>query len=388
MKKIVHVTQYFHSEKGYQENNLAMEQIKLGYQVTIICTDDLSLWAASNDDKEIILIKDKVFSDRTKIKIIRLRKFYKISGRVFCFGLYKKIKEEKPQILFLHGVSLPMTIVSLLSINKKHNQNIKIIIDDHMVADGSFNKYSTPLYQIFRPVFQVILKFSNANISKWVAVSHETKEFMLKNYGLKNEIEVIPLGFNGNTCYYDPSGAEEWRIANDLPANYKYVLYIGKCDNFKKPMDLLLPFKKFSELNENFALVIVGEISPEYSLILNQKITSLGISDKVYIRPPVKNMDIRKVFSFAYMAIWPRGSSMAMLEAMVCKCPVIAPEIDVNIERLDNKRGLLFKNIDNDLLVQMLKIPKLRIEIVENASKWVEQYKWENINKDFLVNIA
>lgn len=388
MKKILHVTQYFHSEKGYQENSLALEQIKLGYQVTIICTDDLTLWAASNDDRELILKKDKIFSEHTKIKIIRLRKLFKISGRIFCFGLGKKIKEENPQILFLHGVSLPMTIFGLLSINKKFGKNTKIIIDDHMVAGGSFNQYSTPLHSIFKPIFQLILKFSKANIVKWVAVSNETKEFMLKNYGINEEIEVIPLGFNSDTCYYDPQGAEEWRIANNLPANYKYVLYIGKCDNYKRPIDLLLPFKNFIELNENFALVIVGEMSPAYSLLITQKIASLGISDKVYIRPPVKNIDIRKVFSFAYMAIWPHGSSMAMLEAMVCNCPIIAPDIDVNLERLSDLRGLLFKNVDIDLLIQMHNVSKLREQIVGNASNWVNQYSWENINKDFLVNIT
>ena len=58
--KIVHVTQYFHSEKGYQENSLAIEQIKLGNHVTIICSDDLSLWASNEGEKNCLLAKDKI----------------------------------------------------------------------------------------------------------------------------------------------------------------------------------------------------------------------------------------------------------------------------------------------------------------------------------------
>ncbi len=381
--KIVHVTQYFHPDKGYQENSLALEQVKLGYQVTIICSDDLSLWASDENKKEAILKKEEKFSLATGIKVIRLKSLIKLSGRIFIRGLKIKIREEDPNILVLHGVFLPSTLLSLRSLSKGF-ENVRVIIDDHMVNAGSFNSYSSVLYKVFRPYFHFLVRKSKAKVSKWVAVSLETKDFMINNYGIKDKIDLIPLGYNEKTCFYDPIAAENWRIESNLPATYKYVLYIGKCDDYKNPIDLFDSFKRFQEKHLDFALLIVGEISEAYRDLLIQKAVSLNISDKVFIKPPVNNIAINKILSLAQMVIWPHGSSMTMLEAMACNCPVLASEIEVNRERLSDGRGLMFKNLDNDLLAQMNTVVLKREDIIVNAKKWVSQFTWESINKQFL----
>jgi glycosyltransferase involved in cell wall biosynthesis len=384
--KIVHVTQFFHPDKGYQENSLALEQIKLGYQVTIICSDDVSLWASDNDKKTAILNKDERFLAKTGIKIIRLKTVFRLSGRLFMKMLKNTIKEEDPDILILHGVFLPSTLISLFSIGK-NGKNVSVAIDDHMVNAGSFNRYSSALYKILRPFFHYFLNKSSVKVSKWVAVSKETKEFMINNYGIKEKIELIPLGYNEKTCFYDPIGAENWRLESNLPSIYKYVLYIGKCDDYKNPLDLFDSFKKFHEKHSDFALLIVGEVSDTYRDSIKQKALALDISDKIFIKPPVNNFEINKVLSLARMVIWPHGSSMTMLEAMACNCPVIASEIEVNKERLSDGRGLMFKNLENDLLTQMSNIEQKREDIIMNAKRWVCQFTWESINVEFLKDI-
>jgi glycosyltransferase involved in cell wall biosynthesis len=385
--KIVHVTQYFHPEKGYQENSLALEQVNSGHNVTIICSDDVTLWAASKTEKRAIFRKEKLFMNKTGIKVARVRKIMKVTGRIFTAGLIKRIRREKPDILFLHGVSLPFTLVGLFAYKKQTLCRPKIIIDDHMVNAGSFNSHSSLLYKFFIPCFRLLLNLSKADISKWVAVSSETKDFMIKNYGIKSNIEVIPLGYNEKTCYYDSVAAENWRKESELPAGYNFILYIGKCDNFKNPIDLLPAFKRFAEKNADFALLIVGEVNPQYKISLIEKAHSLNISDKIFLRPPVNNSEIKSVLSLAYMVIWPHGSSMTMLEAMACNCPVIASAIDVNIERLGENRGLMFKNLDDDLFDQMMEVANKRSELISNASKWVSQFSWQSINKEFLKDL-
>ena len=384
--RIVHVTQYFHPDKGYQENSLALEQIKLGYQVTIICSDDLTLWASNENKKAAILIKEDTFSLATGIKIIRLKTLMKLSGRLFVKGLKKTIREEDPDILILHGVFLPSTLLSVLGL-RNGSKRVKVVIDDHMVNAGSFNNHSSLLYKIFRPCFHFLLRKSKVKVSKWVAVSKETKEFMINNYGIKEKIELIPLGYNEKTCFYDPVAAENWRVESNLPPTFKYVLYIGKCDDYKNPLDLFDSFKKFHEKHPDFALLIVGEVSDKYQDSIKQKALSLNISDKIFIKPPLNNFEINKVLSLARMVIWPHGSSMTMLEAMACNCPVIASEIEVNKERLSDGRGLMFKNLENDLLTQMNNMEQLRENIIMNAKRWVRQFSWESINAEFLKDI-
>jgi glycosyltransferase involved in cell wall biosynthesis len=210
---------------------------------------------------------------------------------------------------------------------------------------------------------------------------------MVKNYGIKDKIELIPLGYNEKKCFYDPVAAENWRIENGLPSVYKYILYIGKCDNYKNPIDLFSAFKKFHEANQDFALLIVGEVNDKYRMSIIEKAAVLYISDKIFIKPPVSNLQINRVLSLARMVIWPHGSSMTMLEAMACNCPVIASALDVNLERLGECRGLMFENLDDDLLNQMIKMEDKREEIILNAKKWVSQFTWESINNQFLKNL-
>lgn len=381
---IIHVTQYFHPDKGYQENNLSAEQVKLGHKVAIVCSDDLSLWAKTETEKQVLLNSDLVFSKTFNVKIIRVKKFMKISDRIFSFGIGSIIRTENPDLLFLHGIALPFTFISLFSIRKIKAKKIKIIIDDHMVNAGSFNNYSKLFYKLFKPILRISLKLSSVDVTKWVAVSKETKTFMRKNYGIKEKIELIPLGYNGANCYYDEFGKEEWRKQNELPLEKDYILYIGKCDKYKNPIDLLEPFSLYNLRKVNSVLLIVGEMNLVYGNKFKERVMELGINDKVFIRPPIKNEDMRKVFSLAYMAIWPHGSSMAMLEAMSCNCPVIAPEIDVNIERLSGSRGLMFKDLGSDLINKMLLIDELRDTLVQNASDWVNEYEWKSLNTKFL----
>ena len=377
--KIVHVTQFFHPTRGYQENHLSILQAKAGHDVVIICTDDLTLWGVVEDE---IKRMDKDFEKKYNIIIIRLKKLYEFSTRIFVRGLNDVLDQNRPELLTIHAVSLPM---SLQAMKWGAKNNIRIIVDDHMVEAGSFNKSAKYFYSVFRVLFPLYLKMFNIKVDKWIAVSGETKEFMLKNYGITDNIEIVPLGFDNNTVYRDIAGGKEWLLKNKLPLDTDYILYIGKFDHMKDPIDLIEPFKVFQKEHPEFKLLMVGDPSDEYAKNLNVKIENLQIKHDVYIVKSVPNDEMRKVFSIAEMVIWPHGSSMAMLEAMVCECPVLAPNIDVNQERLSEGRGVMFiENDIHDLVDKMNYILENKEKIIPNAKRWVDTFAWENLSDRFL----
>lgn len=378
--KIIHVTQFFHPSRGYQENHLAILQSKEGHQVTIVCTDDLSLWKVS---KEEMIELDKVFSRKYNIKIIRLKKTLEFSTRIFVSGLNKTLDKNIPDLLIIHAVSLPM---SLQAMKWGAKRNIKMIVDDHMVEAGSFNKLAKYFYMFYRMLFPLYLNFFDIKVEKWIAVSKETKEFMIKNYGITDNIEIIPLGYDDNMVYKDINGGKQWLKENNLPTEDSlYILYIGKFDYMKNPIDLLEPFSVFVKKNSDYKLLMVGDSSKEYINEMQSKIEKLDLKNKVFIRKSVPNNQIRKVFSMVQMAIWPHGSSMAMLEAMACECPVIAPDIRVNQERLSEGRGALYIENDNlDLITKMEYTLKNREEIIKKAKQWVSHYSWRKLACDFI----
>jgi len=377
--RIVHVTQFFHPTRGYQENHLSILQTKAGHDVVIICTDDLTLWGVAEDE---IKRMDKAFEKKNNIKIIRLKKVYEFSTRIFVKGLNEVLDQNRPNLLTIHAVSLPM---SLQAMKWGAKNNIRMIIDDHMVEAGSFNKSAKYFYTVFRVLFPLYLKMFNIKIEKWIAVSGETKEFMLKNYGIIDNIEIVPLGFDNNTVYTDIADGKEWLLKNNLPLGTHYILYIGKFDHMKNPIDLIEPFNVFQKEHPEFKLLMVGDPSDEYAKNLNAKIEDLQIKHDVYIVKSVPNDEMRKVFSIAEMVIWPHGSSMAMLEAMVCECPVLAPNIDVNQERLSEDRGVMFMENDiNNLVDKMNYVLGNKEKITSSAKRWVDAFAWKNLVDRFL----
>jgi glycosyltransferase involved in cell wall biosynthesis len=97
----------------------------------------------------------------------------------------------------------------------------------------------------------------------------------------------------------------------------------------------------------------------------------------------MKNEELYKAYSAADLAIWPNQSSMSMLEAMACRCPVIASDMKVNSERLNNDRGVLFENGNLESLVNaILDTVQRRESISENAFKWVQLYDWEKLARE------
>lgn len=376
---IIHVTQFFHPARGYQENHLSILQVKDGHKVTIICTDNLSLWGVTDNEMQKL---DKKFSEKYNVKILRLHKFLEFSTRIFVMGLKKALYKENPELLIIHAVSLPM---SLQAMKWGAKNNVRMIVDDHMVEAGSFNRFAKYFYKIFHKVFPVYLKLFNIKIAKWIAVCDETKKFMLDNYGITDHITVVPLGYNDNNIFRDIRAGRKWLKENALPENAPYILYIGKFDNMKDPIDLLEPFNIFLKNHQKYRLLMVGDPAPEYANKIENKIVELHLEDKVFIRKSIANDQMRKVFSFAQMTIWPHGSSMAMLEAMACKCPVIAPNLNVNLERLSGGRGMVFEENNNlDLTDKMEQLLKNKEQIVVAAELWVLQYSWRKIACDFI----
>jgi glycosyltransferase involved in cell wall biosynthesis len=381
--KIAHVTQFFHPEMGYQENNISVIEKNKGHDVRIICINDLMNWGLLDTSK--IFNMDKKFELKHDIPIVRLDYHFSFSSRFFQKGLKKALKSFNPDLLFIHGVSLPISLTTM----KWGSKNNKIVfVDDHMVKAGSKNKYSQLFYTFFKPFFLIWRRVTNVRVDQWIGVSEETKEFMRTNYGIRDKINIVPLGYNDELVYYDQEGSVKWMKKNGLSKGKKYILYIGKIDAKKDPIFILNAFKKFNKENADYSLLLVGDVNKDYSKLLEDRIIELNISNEVVILNSVPNEEIRFVFSSVEMVIWPFGSSMAMLEAMACQCPVIASEMPVNRERLSNGRGVMFlRDNDLDLLSKMNEVILCKSDITSLAFAWVKNYSWKSHENRIMTNI-
>ena len=377
---IVHITQYFHPLKGYQENQFAKYHKNNFARVFIIASCNTRLWGSI--PKNVLEKLDLEYTQKTGVEVIRLKTFpLVISDRIFSSGLIKKLNQINPDYIYVHSLSSTLTILTSywISLNKK-KKHIKTIIDDHMVYVASRNFFSSLLYKLLSFVF--LRRFLSA-YDKWIAVSEETKEFLIDKFSKKliNKIEVIPLGVDLGLFKHDLEAREKTRLRLNLEQHTKLIVYTGKRDNRKNPLILLPTLKRLMNQGLNYKLLLVGENINYYDDSINQYISkNIELKGRVIIKPPVRNEELLAIYSAADCAIWPNQSSMSMLEAMACLCPVIASDIKVNVERLGDGRGVLFVNGDIESLINaILKVNDMSNSLTDTAYRWVKNYSWEKL---------
>jgi peptidyl-tRNA hydrolase len=86
----------------YQDNLLPKYHKKLGYEVSVITSRYVF-----NDKGQLVIDKRSEYINEHGVKIIRIENKYRttINSKFKIYdNLYKTIEEEKPEILFIHGV--------------------------------------------------------------------------------------------------------------------------------------------------------------------------------------------------------------------------------------------------------------------------------------------
>lgn len=374
--RIVHITQYFHPEKGYQENQFAKHHKKSGNDVYLITSSYNKIWGTFSIEE--INKLDNEFFDKTGVKVIRLKTFpARFSNRVFTFNLKRTLTSLSPDFVYVHSISAPHTIIAAKWLKKERKRKkIRAVVDDHMVFVASENPLSNLFYRLYCSLFFDLLKTA---FDKCIAVSDETRDFLLSKFGAKIEplLEIIPLGVDLKVFRFNELARKDYRKQLDISETCKLIVYTGKRDKFKNPIILAKVLVRLLKTSKDYKLVFIGENVNSYDSCINKIIVEHKLQSKILLLPPVKNEDLVKVYSGADFAVWPNGSSMSMLEAMACKCIVIAPKMKVNYERLGDGRGILFNAGSEESLFDSINNLEESKDQIAMAYSWVLQNDWE-----------
>jgi len=84
------------------------------------------------------------------VQIIRLKTFpYSFSGRVFVSGLQRTLNRIKPDVVYSHSLSAPMTLITSRWLKRERRKRpVFTILDDHMVFVATENKFSSLFYKL------------------------------------------------------------------------------------------------------------------------------------------------------------------------------------------------------------------------------------------------
>ncbi len=285
------------------------------------------------------------------------------------YSFYKLLKIVKPDIVHFRNFA---TYFWGCFVSRFH-KNCRIVYSDHseIVRNYEANeKGKLFLRKIFKHITDNFMTNSLTFKEKLVECVHIDPK----------NIVVIQNGVD--TSKYYPIDLVQKRVLRDKFRFGDQDYIIGIVASLSPKKNLSFTIKAMVDIASKLPyakLILVGKGEQEKEL--KELVGKNGISDKVHFLGLIK--DVNNVLNIFDIFLFPSSSGEGMpnsvLEAMAAKVPVVASDIPGNIEILENgNRGLLFKNNDNDSLVDTV----LKLASDKALSNRVAERAYQYVNKN------
>lgn len=381
--KIGIITSYFEDEyKTITYHELAKRYIRKGHEVHVIN----GVFTRNLPQHEVV---DGIYIHRVKIPKLRLR-----SLLVTIYG--KKILQEVDDCVDvfdvhdLHGWLLKKIIkkpyiVQVPSTYSEAWEKLKMSSSFH------FNS-AYILSFVGSLILPKVQKSISVNSDKVIAICDNTKDWLIKDYGITEEkITVIHAGIDIN-CFNPSNDGKRWRKKLNID-DKKVVLCMAKLVYLKGFHYLIEAFKKIADEYKDTMLVIAGSGDKSEERRLHDLVVSLGIKDKVIFAGWINYNDVPYLHAAADIFVHPsllEGTPLVILEAMATGKPVIATDIAGVPEMItDGVDGFLVEEKNVEQIVEKLSVlledEVLCKETGQNARKKVEEkFNWDMIAERIL----
>ena len=266
--KIVHLclSCFFIDNYSYQENMLPKYHVKMGHEVTVIA----SLVSFNKEGKPCLLPSPSERMDENGFKVIRLA--YKTPVKINRVlrkyqGLYETLVDEKPDVIFTHGVSLADAKVIVKYLQR--NPHVNLYGDNHADYINSATNFWSK-HVLHKVIWRHYAKKLEPYLTKCYGVTPMRCRFLKEMYHLNPDIiEFLPMGVDDEAI---PENRGEVRdsIRKELgvPENAFLIMTGGKIDQRKNTHVLLEAIKRID--NPNLHLVICGVLAPEMEYLQEQ----------------------------------------------------------------------------------------------------------------------
>lgn len=288
MKTIVHImiAAAYREGHGYQENIMPKKHKQLGYNVAILTYDqgwnpsyktmeDEGVYAyINNDDIPVYILRKRRYGFLGKVKGVRAL-FSNLSKRTI--GLYDKLKEISPDIIFVHCVVCQDHYDVIRYV--KEFPHVRLYVDNHN------DYYNTDVHSVKG---KIIMRYVGRRIAKELAsvathfwgVSPWRVRFLNEVLGVpKEKIGLLVMGGDDDlikwNCRQDIRS--EIRQKHMIPNDAFLLITGGKIDKAKN-IHLLIDAVK--RMPENVYLLIFGKYESDMKLyekeIDNRRIVNVG----------------------------------------------------------------------------------------------------------------
>lgn len=285
--------------------------------------------------------------------------------------LYKFVIKENPDIIHAHGIRAGFMLKIILPFLKWKKRRIITVYTVH----GLHFLHRKNIKNACMIFFE---KMSNRFIDKIVCVGDDDgKLFLSENLADSSRIIVIKNGVDIRE-----------RILNDIPDDIKKFtegkIVIGTVARLHYQKDVLTIIRAMNLLDRSrFCFVVVGS-GPDLDR-LKDEVNRLRLPNVIFVGDGKNTITyIDKVFDIFVLSTRWEGLSIALLEAMMLKKPVIASRVHGVTELVkENETGLLFNFGD---FTDLKKNINFVIENKEKVEAMCENAK-NMVNKFFTLSV-
>ena len=347
MMRIVHVIGFFQPEYGYEEYYTALNQLKLGYDVHVITSD------------RIVNVPSRPLNERIKgvgtfiengITVHRLPVLLdKFNDFVVTWGVSRKLKELKPDVVHCHGArQLGQYVASRM----KKKMGYRLVVDHHdffypghflFPMEKTFKKVLSKIeYMTFRRMLGFYIFYKS---DKVVAIEEVCKKHLIEYFYVNAEkIYVNNLGVDIERYKRSKAGRRRVRRKYKISENTTVLGFVGLFTRRKKVELYIQLIGMLQELD--VVLMMVGGYDSGYETTINKIILDKNLKDKVIMTGNVSQESIVDYISATDVGIYLANSSVIWLEMMACGIPLVAPR-DMQFSHLlqSNSRQIEYGNV-------------------------------------------
>lgn len=302
---------------NYQDNMLTKYHRKMGNEVTIITCK--SIWG-----KNGVLEKDtrSNYINENDIKVIRLenRIGRDVTSKFKVYkSLYKSIENEKPDILFIHGVAF-LDVITIRKYLKKNN-TVKVFVDNHSDFSNSATSWIS-LNILHKVIWRHMAKIIEPYTEKFYGVMPARVDFLTEIYNTpKEKTELLVMGGDDEKIseVKNPQIINKLRETLNISDSDFVIVTGGKIDEAKAQTLLLMEAVK--NFNDNVKLIVFGSVAES----LKSKFDKLCDSNNIIYAGWVSSDDSYKYFELANLVVFAGRHSVfweqvvAQGKPMVCK---------------------------------------------------------------------
>ena len=366
--KIVHIaiSCFYIEGAGYQENLLPKAHRKAGHEVTMISSQ-----YSFNSKGQVEYRPVRTYTNDNDVKVIILKDtpHLRLGLNMFkkkCYGLYKALENEHPDIIFMHGLSA-LDSYTVLRYLRKHPQ-VKFYADQH--GDYYNTRYSTlgrfVLNFITRPMVKKIADRAN----KLWGTTPWRVEYMQDVYKVPAEkTDLLVMGADEGKIDWENKDTIRKAIRKqyDIDENDFLIITGGKVNRAK---NIHLLADAIVALNrKDIKLLVFGSFDKE----MEETFIKYADKENIVLAGWIKSDAAYNVFLAGDLVCFPGTHSVLWEQAVACGIPGIYQLWNgmkhVNV----NDNAILIKDITKESIFNTIQLILSNKELYNKMKNNAEQ---------------